>query len=57
MTVPLVVVPGQWEIMIPMAVDHWGDVCILAPWAEYKMRGVSDFWNNVSNDEALHESM
>ena len=38
-TVPLVVVPGQWEIMIPMAVDHWGDVCILAPWAEYKMRG------------------
>ena len=38
-TVPLVIVPGQWEIMIPMAVDHWGDVCILAPWAEYKMRG------------------
>lgn len=38
-TVPLVVVPGQWEIMIPMAVDHWGDACILAPWAEYKMRG------------------
>ncbi len=38
-TVPLVVVPGQWEIMIPMAVDHWGDACILAPWAEYKARG------------------
>ena len=38
-TVPLVVVTGQWEIMIPMAVDHWGDACILAPWAEYKMRG------------------
>ena len=22
-----------------MAVDHWGDVCILAPWAEYMVRG------------------
>ncbi len=38
-TVPLVRVPLQWEIMIPMAVDHWGDVCILAPWAEYRTRG------------------
>lgn len=38
-TVPLVRVPLQWEIMIPMAVDHWGDVCILAPWAEYLVRG------------------
>jgi alpha-L-rhamnosidase len=38
-TVPLVRVPMQWEIMIPMAVDHWGDVCILAPWAQYKARG------------------
>lgn len=38
-TVPLVRVPLQWEIMIPMAVDHWGDVCILAPWAEYMVRG------------------
>lgn len=38
-TVPLVRVPMQWEIMIPMAVDHWGDVCILAPWAEYRLRG------------------
>jgi len=38
-TVPLVRVPFQWEIMIPMAVDHWGDVCILVPWAEYKTRG------------------
>ncbi len=39
MTVPLVRVPMQWEIMIPMAVDHWGDACILIPWAEYRARG------------------
>ncbi len=38
-TVPLVRVPNQWEIMIPMAVDHWGDACILVPWAEYQVRG------------------
>lgn len=38
-TVPLVRVPNQWEIMIPMAVDHWGDACILVPWAEYRTRG------------------
>lgn len=38
-TVPLVRVPNQWEIMIPMAVDHWGDACILVPWAEYRARG------------------
>lgn len=38
-TVPLVRVPNQWEIMIPMAVDHWGDACILVPWAEYQARG------------------
>lgn len=38
-TVPLVRVPFQWEIMIPMAVDHWGDACILVPWAEYQTRG------------------
>ena len=37
--VPLVRVPNQWEIMIPMAVDHWGDACILVPWAEYRARG------------------
>lgn len=41
-TVPLVRVPFQWEIMIPMAVDHWGDACILVPWAEYKSRGDKD---------------
>lgn len=39
MIVPLVRVPMQWEIMFPMAVDHWGDACILAPWAEYRARG------------------
>lgn len=38
-TVPLVRVPMQWEIMIPMAVDFWGDACILVPWAEYLARG------------------
>lgn len=38
-TVPLVRVYFQWEIMIPMAVDHWGDACILVPWAEYRARG------------------
>lgn len=38
-TVPLVRVPMQWEIMIPMAVDHWGDACILVPLAEYRARG------------------
>lgn len=39
MVVPLTVVPMQWEIMIPMAVDHWGDACIWVPWAEYMARG------------------
>lgn len=38
-TVPLVRVPNQWEIMIPMAEDHWGDACILVPWAQYRARG------------------
>lgn len=38
-TVPLVRVPFQWEIMIPMAVDHWGDACILVPFAEYRANG------------------
>lgn len=38
-TVPLVRVPLQWEIMIPMAVDHWGDVCILGAVGGYLVRG------------------
>ncbi len=38
-TVPNVIVPGQWEIMIPMAVAYWGDCCILVPWAMYQGYG------------------
>ncbi|MBN2300429.1 MAG: family 78 glycoside hydrolase catalytic domain [Acholeplasmataceae bacterium] len=38
-TVPLVRIPQQYEIVFPMAVDHWGDACILVPWAEYSTRG------------------
>ena len=26
-------------MMFPLAADHWGDACILVPWAEYKARG------------------
>ncbi len=37
--VPLVRVPLQYEIALPMAVDHWGDACVLVPWAEYLTRG------------------
>ncbi len=39
MIVPLAKIPGQFEMMFPLAVDHWGDACILVPWAEYKARG------------------
>ena len=39
MIVPQVKIPGQFEMMFPMAVDHWGDACILVPWAEYRARG------------------
>lgn len=39
MIVPLARIPGQFEMMFPLAVDHWGDACILVPWAEYKARG------------------
>lgn len=38
-TVPLIRVPRQYEIALPMAVDHWGDACVLVPWAEYLTRG------------------
>lgn len=37
--VPYTFVPMQWEIMITMAVDHWGDACIWVTWAEYLARG------------------
>ncbi|MDO5100228.1 MAG: family 78 glycoside hydrolase catalytic domain [Eubacteriales bacterium] len=39
MVVPQSIVPWQWELMITMAVDHWGDACIWVPWAEYMARG------------------
>lgn len=39
MIVPLAKIPGQFEMMFPLAVDHWGDACILVPWAEYRARG------------------
>lgn len=39
MIVPKVKIPGQFEQMFTMAVDHWGDACILVPWAEYLARG------------------
>lgn len=39
MTVPNVVFPSNYESVFTMAVDHWGDACILVPWAEYLARG------------------
>ncbi len=39
MVVPSTFVPMQWELMITMAVDHWGDACVWVPWAEYQARG------------------
>lgn len=39
MIVPMVKIYNQMEMLIPMAVDHWGDACILVPWAEYLARG------------------
>lgn len=39
MVVPNSFVPMQWELMIPMAVDHWGDACVWVPWAQYQARG------------------
>lgn len=38
-TVPHVVIPMQIESRFPMAIDHWGDACILVPWADYMSRG------------------
>lgn len=45
--VPLVRVPLQYEIALPMAVDHWGDACILVPWAEYLTRGDQGLLENM----------
>ena len=39
MIVPHVKIKGQFEMLVTMAVDHWGDACILVPWAEYRARG------------------
>lgn len=39
MIVPHVMVPTQMELIFTMAVDHWGDACILVPWAEYCSSG------------------
>ena len=39
MIVPFVKVYWQWELVVTMAVDHWGDACILVPWAEYLSKG------------------
>lgn len=39
MIVPSVRIYNQIEMCIPHAVDHWGDACILVPWAEYLARG------------------
>lgn len=42
MIVPFVKVYWQWELVVTMAVDHWGDVCVLMPWAEYQTDGDLD---------------
>lgn len=39
MIVPQIKISGQFEMLFPLAVDHWGDACILVPWAEYRARG------------------
>jgi alpha-L-rhamnosidase len=38
-TIPHVVFPTNYESVFVMAIDHWGDSCILVPWAEYMARG------------------
>ena len=37
--VPQVKIYNQYEMFFTMAIDHWGDCCIWAPWAEYRARG------------------
>ena len=39
MIVPSVKIYNQIEMSLTHAVDHWGDCCIWAPWAEYRVRG------------------
>ena len=38
-TIPHTVFPSNLESVFTMAVDHWGDACVLVPWAEYLARG------------------
>lgn len=38
-TIPHVIFPSNLESVFVMAIDHWGDSCILVPWAEYMARG------------------
>ena len=42
MIIPFVKVYWQWELVVTMAVDHWGDACVLVPWAEYQADGDLD---------------
>ncbi len=37
--IPYVMFPSNLESVFIMPVDHWGDACILVPWAEYLARG------------------
>ena len=39
MTIPAVKVYWQMELVFTMADDHWGDACILVPWAVYLNTG------------------
>ncbi len=39
MVVPTVKIYNQIEMCVAHAVDHWGDVSIFLPWAEYLARG------------------
>lgn len=39
MIIPFTKVYWQWELVVTMAVDHWGDACILVPWALYLKDG------------------
>ena len=39
MIVPSVKIYNQIEMSLTHAVDHWGDCCIWAPWAEFRVRG------------------
>lgn len=39
MTIPAIKVYWQMELVFTMAVDHWGDACILVPWALYLNTG------------------